>query len=162
MLFGVCALPAMAFNSAEWLAACRDDKDMMRLQALYESCTTNSFTPAENVVLPLESYPDGTLKSRISAARAFIFIDTGIIWAEGLHVEQFKPDGVTLMGMLRAENCVVDRKTKSGWVKGQARLKWGEVSVSGKGVYFSLEREFIKIFKDSQISGKGLKFSKQF
>lgn len=144
---------AGAFSSEKWLAERGDDSDMLRLRAAYADCVKKLESPAENVSLPLESYPDGTVKSRLTAARAHMFMDSSFVWAEKIRVEQYKPDG-TLAASLDAENCVVDRNTKSGWVEGAAKMVYGDNSVRGRGIYFSLPREFIKIFSESEIRTK--------
>lgn len=139
-----------AFSSAKWLEKRGDDSDVLRLRAAYSDCVKKLEAPAENVSIPLESFPDGTVKSRVTAARAHMFQDTGFIWGEKIRVEQFKEDG-SVYASLDAENCVVDRKTKSGWVEGAAQMVYGDSSVKGRGIYFSLADEFIKIFSQSEI-----------
>ena len=134
-----------------------DDSDMLRLRAAYEDCVKKIEAPAENVAFPLETYPDGTVKSRLRAGRAFMFLDTGFIWGENIRVEQYKPDGKTIEGFLTADNCIVDRKSKSGWVHGNAHMDWDGTAIKGRGIYFSFEREFIKIFSQTEIRAKSLK-----
>ena len=145
-----------AFSSERWLEERNDDSDVMRLRAAYATCEANKGQPAQNVVFPLETYPDGTVKSRLKAKRAQMFMDTGFIWGEGVRVEEYGADG-KVSGWLTAENCVVDRKTRTGWVEGAATLTYNDTVVKGRGVYFSFEREFIKIFSQSEIRAKGLK-----
>lgn len=128
---------------------------MLRLRAAYADCLAKVESPAENVVLPLEYNPDGTIKSRLTAARAQLFVDTGLVWAEGIRVEQFGPDGKPVLS-LTADNCIVDRKSKTGWVEGVAKMTYGESSVRGRGVHFSIEREYVKIYAQSEIRTKGL------
>ena len=152
------ALPAMAvFDSGKWLAERGDDSDMLRLRTAYEECVKKIEAPAENVAFPLESYPDGTVKSRLRAQKAYMFVDTGFIWGENIRVEQYKPDGKTVESYLSADNCIVDRKSKSGWVEGNARMDWEGTVVKGRGIYFSFDREFIKIFSQTEIRTKALK-----
>ncbi len=147
----VCATCVVsAFSSEKWLAERGDDSDVLRLRAAYADCVKKLETPAENVLIPLERFPDGRVKSRVTAARAYVFPDTGLVWGETIRVEQYKPDG-SLYASLDAENCVVDRKSKSGWVEGAASMVYGDSSVKGRGIYFSLSREFIKIFSQSEI-----------
>lgn len=138
------------FSSEKWLAERGDDSDVLRLRAAYADCVKKIEAPAENVSIPLESFPDGTVKSRIMAARAHIFADSPFVWGEKIRVEQFKEDG-KLHASLDAENCVVDRDSKSGWVEGNAQMVYGDSSIKGRGIYFSLSREFIKIFSQSEI-----------
>ena len=161
ILVSIIAVGAMlsvyAFDSGKWLAERGDDSDMLRLRAAYEDCVKKIEAPAENVAFPLETYPDGTVKSRLRAGRAYMFLDTGFIWGENIRVEQYKPDGKTIEGFLTADNCIVDRKSKSGWVHGNAHMDWDGTAIKGRGIYFSFEREFIKIFSQTEIRAKSLK-----
>ena len=45
--------------------------------------------------------------------------------------------------------------TPPGWVDGNANMVYGDSTVKGRGIYFSLTREFIKIFSQSEIRTKG-------
>ena len=146
---------AAAFSSERWLAERADDSDMLRLRAAFAECSKKAVAPAENVSMVLEAYPDGTVKSRITAARATIFPDSSYIWAEQIRLEQFDEPGTNRTARLDAENCLVDRATKTGWVDGNANMVYGASTVKGRGVYFSLTREFIKIFSQSEIRTKG-------
>lgn len=146
---------AAAFSSERWLAERADDSDMLRLRAAFAECSKKAVAPAENVSMVLEAYPDGTVKSRITAARATIFPDSSYIWAEQIRLEQFDETGTNRTARLDAENCLVDRATKTGWVDGNANMVYGASTVKGRGVYFSLTREFIKIFSQSEIRTKG-------
>lgn len=146
----VAFVASAAFSSAKWLEKRGDDSDVQRLRSAYADCVRRLEAPAENVLVPLETFPDGKVKSRVRAKKAHMFSDSGLIWGEDIRVEQFKEDG-SLYASLHAENCVVDRKTKSGWVEGNAVMTYGESSVKGRGIYFSLEDEFVKIFSQSEI-----------
>ena len=148
------AMAAGAFSSKKWLEERGDDSDVQRLRAAFVDCAKRLNekleAPAENVTVPIETFADGTVKSRLTAARAHVFAQTGYIWGEDVKVEQYREDG-TVYASLQAENCIVDRKTKSGWVAGAAQMTYGDASVKGRGIYFSLSREFIKIFSQSEI-----------
>ena len=148
-----------AFSSERWLAERADDSDMLRLRAAFAECAKKAVAPAENVSMVLESYPDGKAKSRITAARAMIFSDSSYIWAEKIRLEQFDATGTNRTARLDAENCLVDRATKTGWVDGNADMLYGDATVKGRGIYFSLTREFIKIFSQSEIRTKGGKIN---
>ena len=156
---GMMAVGAAAFSSERWLAKRADDSDMQRLRAAFAECAKKTTAPAENVSMVLESYPDGKVKSRITAARATIFPDSNFIWAENIHLEQFDATGTNLTAKLDAENCLVDRKSNTGWVDGNANMVYGESTVKGRGIYFSLTDEFIKIFSQSEIRTKGGKLN---
>jgi hypothetical protein len=150
------SLPAVAFDSGKWLAERGDDSDMLRLREAYAECVKKIEAPAEKVAFPLETYPNGTVKSRLKAEKAYMFIDTGYIWGEDIRVEQYKEDGKTVEGYLTADNCIVDRKTKSGWVEGNAKMDWDGTNIKGRGIYFDFDREFIKIFSQTEIRTKAL------
>lgn len=147
---------AAAFSSASWLEERNDDSDVQRLRVAYTNCVANLLQPAQNVVLPLETFPDGQVKSRLMAAEAQMFLDTGFIWGRGIRVEEYNSAG-EVKGRLVADSCIVDRSTRTGWVEGVATLTYGGSMVKGTGVYFSFDREFIKIFSQSEIRSKGLK-----
>ena len=99
-----------AFSSERWLAERADDSDMLRLRAAFAECAKKVVAPAENVSMVLESYPDGTAKSRITAARAMIFSDSSYIWAEKIRLEQFDATGTNRTARLDAENCLRSRR----------------------------------------------------
>ena len=155
-----CALVALAvaaFDSERWLAERADDSDMLRLRVAYRDCVAKVESPAENVVFPLETFPDGSVKSRLTAARAQMFADSSYIWGENIRVEQYRESGSTnVWASLKADNCIVDRKTKSGWVEGNAHMDWDGTNIKGRGIYFSFDREFIKIFSQTEIRTKAL------
>ena len=152
----IAVVNAWAFSSQLWLEERNDDSDARRLQRAYTNCLAHLLQPAENVTFPLENHPDGTVKSRLKARRAQLFLDTGLIWGEGVRVEEYDRKGV-VKNTLEADNCVVDRNARTGWVQGSAKLCYGDTTVSGCGIYFSFNREFIKIFSKSTIRSKGLK-----
>ena len=156
ILCAIAALSLNAFSSAKWLEERNDDSDMMRLRTAFSECMAKLSQPAENVMFPIESFPDGTVKSRIRAKRAQMFLDSGYIWGEGIRVEEYDRGG-KVKSSLDADNCVVDRNTRTGWVEGGAVIKLGNTVVKGRGVYFSIDREFVKIFSQSEIRSKGLK-----
>ncbi len=157
LLLAFASAGVLAFDSGKWLAERGDDSDMLRLQSEYAECVKKIDAPAENVALPLEYYPNGIVKSRLKAQKAYMFADTGFIWGENIKVEQYKEDGRTVEAYLTADNCIVDRKSKSGWVEGNAQMDWDGTSIRGRGIYFSFDREFIKIFSQTEIRTKALK-----
>jgi len=151
-------LTGSAFDSAKWLAERADDSDADRLRAAWTEYTPRVSSPAENVAYPLETHPDGTVKTRIRAAKAYLFADKGFIWAEGVHLETFRPDGALEM-TLEADGCLADRNAKSLWVDGRAVVVRGDTIVSGRGVYVAFATERVKIFSETEIRSSGLKFT---
>ena len=144
-------LPAAAgaFDSEGWLEKRAVlDREAERLAALYVRCVAALQTPAENLVVPIESY--------LTAARAQYFIDEGLVWGEDVTVREFDPDGAP-RAEVKAKNCVVDRTTKSGYVAGHAKAVYGGTTVEGDGIYFSFAEEFVKIMSNVAIESKDLK-----
>lgn len=147
-----------AFDSTEWLAK-REmlTREAERLQAAYTNCLARVKEPAEDVTIPLETFPDGSVKSSIFAKRAVFFADTGMVWAEGVTVKKIDSEGV-VVSQIDAKNCVVDRVTKSGWAEGPAKLRHGTTFFDGEGIYFSSPEGYVMVMKKSQIVSKDLKF----
>ena len=149
---------AFAFNSAEWM----DKRELFareaeRLQAAYTNCVANLQTPADDVTIPVETFDDGSVKVMIFAKKAQYFLDKGLVWAEGVIVRRFKPDG-TLSARIEAQNCVVDRFSKSGWAEGPALVVHGKTTFRGKGVYFSSPEAYVKVLESSEVESADLKF----
>ena len=145
------------FSARSWLekrAALHDEA--MRLRGAFEECAAAVKAPAENVIVPIENYPDGSVKASVSARRAQFFLETGYVWGEGVEVCQFSESG-EIVAKVAAQNCVVDRKAKSGWAQGLAEITYGGTRVKGAGVYFSLEEEYVMITDGTEIVSTDLK-----
>lgn len=149
---------AFAFNSEEWLGK-REvlAREAERLRQAYSNCVTHLEVPAENVTVPVETFEDGSVKVMIFAEKAQYFLQQGLVWAEGVTVKKFKQDG-TLDAQIDAKNCVVDRFSKSGWAEGQATVVHGKTTFRGRGIYFSSPEAYVKVFDESEIDSKDLKF----
>lgn len=157
--FVLAAMNAWGFDSAEWLGRrALLDREAERLAGVYSNCVAALQRPAEDITVPIEHYPDGALKATVTAKKAQFFIDAGYVWGEGVTVREFEADGKTERARVYAENCVVDRKTKSGWAPGHAAATYGGTSVEGDGIYFSFAEEFVKILSNVTIESKDLKF----
>ena len=145
---------AIAFNSDEWLGK-REllSREAERLQVAYTSCVARLETPAENVTIPIENHPDGSVKSVISASAAQLFLDTGFVWGTNVVVRQMSTNGV-LEAEVTADSCVVDRQTKSGWAAGHAKAVYQENEIEGDGIYFSFPEEYATIYANTQIRAK--------
>ena len=156
IIFFAAEVVAGGFDSAAW-AALRVEREAeaARLAKVYEECAGAKFAPAENIVVPVENFEDGSVKTSVAAEKARIFVKEGLIWGEGVKVRQMKEDGKTA-AQIDAENCVVDRETRSGWAKGGAKAAYrDEVELSGEGVYFSATNEVVMITKDVKLKSKG-------
>ena len=149
---------AAAFDSEEWLGK-REllSREAERLQAAYTSCVARIVAPAENVTLPVESHPDGSVKSSIAASGAQFFLDTGFVWGTNVVVRQTSTNGV-VEAEVTADSCVVDRHTRSGWAEGHAHARYLKNEVEGDGIYFSFSEEFVTIYTNTIIRVKDQKF----
>lgn len=157
LLAGGAALGASAFDSAAWLEKRADlSNEVARLQAAYRQCVLALETPAEDVALPLETYPDGAVKTSVQAKKAQYFLQSGLVWAEGVVVRTFKPDGSPDF-VLEAASGVIDRETKSAWAEGPARLTQGGTVFQGRGVYFSAPEGYVRVTRDADLQSSDLK-----
>ena len=156
ILLILAAMSAHAFDSAAWLGQrALLDREAERLRAAYPKFRDRVTEPAENVLIPVESHPDGSVKTSVVAARAHIFLQEGFVWAEGVEIRQMRPDG-TVESSIDAENCLVDRSTKSGWTEGRAHAKYrGDAELEGENVYFSAAEEYVKIFTNTVLHAEG-------
>jgi hypothetical protein len=77
------------------------------------------------------------------------------VWAEGVTIRQLRRDG-SEESRLEAENCLVDRSTKSGWTEGRAHAKYrDQAELDGENVYFSAAEEYVKIFTNTVLHADG-------
>lgn len=106
-------------------------------------------SPVENLLLPLDHFPNGRVKAQLAAKRAQVFVD-GIIFAEDVTVELFNDKGQS-EGRLTAEGCIFDRNTKHGYCEGPVSMEKEGDRLKGRGMYFSFEGQFIKILGECEI-----------
>ena len=158
LLLAVVPAFALAFDSEEWLGK-REllSREAERLQAAYTNCVAQLDSPAENVTLPIERHPDGSVKAVITASAAQFFADSGLVWGTNVVVRQTSTNGV-VEAVVAADSCVVDRQTKSGWAEGRVRARYMKNKVSGDGIYFSFPEEFVTIYANTRIRAKDQKF----
>lgn len=106
-------------------------------------------SPVENLMLPLDYFPNGRIRAQLRAKKAQIFMD-GFIFAESVNVEMLTEDGLP-DGRLTAEGCLFDRKVKHGYCEGRVTMEKSGDRLKGRGMYFSIEGQFIKILNECEI-----------
>lgn len=106
-------------------------------------------TPVENLALPLDYFPNGRIKARLRAKKAQIFAD-GMIFAEDVEVDMLTEDGRP-DGRLTAEGCLFDREAKHGYCEGRVTMEKAGDRLKGRGMYFSIEGQYIRIMSDCEI-----------
>lgn len=147
-----------SFDSAKWLAKReRMTQDARRLQAAYSNCVNRINSPSEGLTIPLETNPDGSVRTSIYAKRAQFFVESKLVWAEDLVMTKLDPDGTERL-RLEADRCIIDRVAKSGWIEGHAKVTQGKTFFEGDGVYFSSSNNFVTAYSNSDIQSKDLKF----
>ena len=149
---------SFAFNSEEWLGK-RElfAREAERLRAAYSNCVAHLETPAEDIALPVETFADGSIKTRIEAKKAQYFLDKGLVWGEGVKVRRFRADG-TQEACIDATSCVVDRESRSGWAEGSASATHEKTTFRGDGIYFSVPDSYVKVLAASDVESVDLKF----
>ena len=151
---------AVAFDSAAWQEKREDlSHEVSRLRTAYKTCASGDQAPAEEVVLPIETFPDGSVKTTVQAKKARYFLQSGLVWANGVVVLRFREDGSTEI-RLEAAECVVDRLTKSGWAEGDVKLEQGGTVCRGRGVYFSSPEGFVRVTEAADFATTDLKAAK--
>lgn len=138
-------------------ATSRFAADEARLKAEYDKCVAKIDKPSEGIVVPVESHPDGSLKVDVYAGKAQFFDKDAVVWCGDVIVREYELDG-TVKLELKADACVVDRKTKTGWINGGASGRYGKTKIKGNGIYFSFSDEFVKISSKVEIESTDLKF----
>ena len=135
-------------------------REAERLRAVYSNCLVQAAVPAENVTIPVETFKDGSVKTLVRAERAQYFLKEGLVWATGVEVRQMAADG-SVEGRIEAASCVVDRKSRSGWAEGAAKVTHGKTVFSGSGVYFSADESYVQVFGDSRVESEEIRFSRK-
>lgn len=151
------AAQAAAFDSTTWLEK-REilSREAERLMAAYTNISAKVTEPAENVTVPVESFPDGAIKTVVQARKAQYFLQEGFIWAENVVVKRFRSPG-KLEFRIDARNCIIDRSTKSGWANGKAIIRHDGTVFYGDGIYFSSPEGFVTSWRDTRVEIRGIK-----
>ena len=131
--------------------------DEARLKNMYGEIVARVDRPAEDVIVPIECYDDGAVKTDVTAARAQFFDREGLVWCGDVTVRQYDTDGSVKLE-LAAKGCLFDRKTRSGWLDGQAAGRFGSTVMSGNGIFFSYKDELVRITSDVSIVSTDIKF----
>lgn len=153
----VAATASAAFDFDGWLMK-REilSREAERLREAYTNCLARIDTPSENVKIPIEMFPDGSVKTFLTAEKVKLFLDTEFVWGERVEANYYQEKGAA-PSRIEAANCVVDRQTKSGWAEGAARLTHESTTCDGEGVYFSSPEGFVLITRKTRVVAKDLK-----
>ncbi|HRT29464.1 MAG TPA: hypothetical protein P5527_06700 [Kiritimatiellia bacterium] len=151
-VFAACVVQSTAAvedpDVARWFNR-HDDAVWHPLAERWSTVKAAMTTPVENLALPLDYHADGRIRARLRAEKAQVFTD-GMVFAEGVTVElltaEGKPDGV-----LTAEGCLFDREARHGYCDGRVTVEKDSDRLKGRGMYFSMAGEYIKILAECEI-----------
>ncbi len=106
--------------------------------------------------VPLEYYPDGSLKAVLKAALSTVD-STGLkIRGEDLRYETYMQGGSTDV-VITAENCLYDKAKGHAESKEKVRLEKKNVVITGKGFTLDSKKEMISLHSDVVVEfDKGL------
>ena len=105
--------------------------------------------PVENLVLPVESWSNGAVKTRLRAGKAQL-LDLRYVFAENVTIEMFSADGEKT-GELVAADCLFDRKQRRGYCKGTVSGSKDGDTISGEGMYFSASERYVRLLSRGEI-----------
>ena len=158
-LIAVCFLPVslFAFNSAKWMEKREAMSDeAVRLQAAYSNCVARLTSLSEGITIPLETNPDGSVRTSVYAKKAQIFEDAPLVWAEDLVMTKLCDDGKERL-RIDAQRCVIDRVARTGWVDGHAKVTQGKTTFEGDSVFFSATNGFVTVYSKADMKSADLK-----
>lgn len=152
------AFSAAAFDSQAWLGVrARHAREAVRMRGVYSNCLSRVQSPAERVKIPIEQFDDGSVKTLLEAEKMQYFLDSGLIWAEGVKIRKFTRERKVVAG-IDARTCVIDRVKKNGWAEGRVRAFQDRTVVNGDGVYFSSPEDYVRVMENVFIRSEDLNF----
>lgn len=131
--------------------------DEQRLRAGFAHYAPLATSPGEGIVVPLETYPDGSVRTSVLAGKAQFFQSDGLVWCSDALVRQFDASGRETMSLKCAAG-LFDRNTKTGWLEGPVEGRYDRTDLFGRGVYFSVNEEYVRIASEVVIVSRDLKF----
>ncbi len=106
--------------------------------------------PIEGLRVPLEYYPDGTLRTELSARRATVSADATIA-ASGIVFRVFSTNG-TVDVTITAEDAKCSRERQSGWSETAVSMRQGEMLLTGEGFKWDGTSGTIQILRQARVS----------
>ena len=140
--------PATGLDPEAALEAVSGDscEDLLKL---WEETGDTDATPIENLVLPLESHPNGRVKTLLRAKTGLVPVD-GIVRGTGVLVERYDDSG-RLDCIIAAENCIFDRETQRGYCEGNVRIERKGVRITGVDMVWRVKEQGAKILSNAKV-----------
>lgn len=118
--------------------------------------------PMENIRLPVQLYPDGSLKTEIRAAQASMPQPNGDVVGRNVMVMLYKPGGKTLEGRIWAESCRFNHSKGTADSEGRVRLEREGVCITGQGFDWNAKEEVVRIHNDVRVEMDRSKVRKEW
>lgn len=128
-----------------------------RLRLAYAKHSGETAEVVEGIEIPLETYDDGTVKIQVKARRARFVLKENLLVTEGLVIRKLDESGGEL-SRIEAEDCIIDRDTKSGWAKGKVKVTNDKTVFTGEDAYFSSIEGYVISSSASKIVSTDMKF----
>jgi hypothetical protein len=106
--------------------------------------------PLQGLRVPVDFYPDGTLKHELLADEARALED-GVIDAKGVEFRVFTEEGV-LEAVIRAEQTTVDRVGLQGRSERKVSVERGPLLLTGEGYEWNGKGETIRILRNVRLT----------
>lgn len=114
------------------------------------SSAEEQMQPLEGLRVPVDFYPDGTLKHELIAKKAKALED-GSIDAEGIEFRLFTPQGEEEV-VIRAQQAKIDRATLKGSSEKPVSLMREKLLLTGEGFEWKGKAETIRILRRVRLS----------
>lgn len=101
----------------------------------------------KGLAVPLEYYPDGTLKALLKAETATVDSTGESIKGEVLRYETYAEGGATDV-VITAEQCLYDKKTGQAKSDSRIKLEKDSVVIMGKGFKLNTKKEMISLHSE--------------
>ncbi len=115
-------------------------------------------TPALNLRIPMQSWPNGRAKTMIYAKEAWFSIDMMQIRGREVRIERMTESGV-IDSVLTAHEVQMDRTVMLAVVAGKLTADLGEDHLDGKGALIDFNAQYVKVLRDARIITPRLKDS---
>lgn len=106
--------------------------------------------PIEDLRVPLEYYPDGTLKTEVFARQAIVKPDMTIA-ASGIVFRVFATNGAEDV-TIRADDAECSRERQAGWSEKPVSVTQGDVELTGDGFAWNGREGTLRILRNARVS----------
>lgn len=121
-----------------------------RLAVAFTNFIARAETPSEDAAVPIETHIDGSIKLKIQAEKACLFVKEGFVLGSGVTIYGYDETGAETT-RIEAKNCLIDRMTRSGWAQGVARFRHGKTTFVGEDLFFSSPEQYLMAFRNVRI-----------